>query len=73
MKQEYFEVVLEDINSKIDAIMEIVIPLAALPARLDRLESKVDMMAADIKVIKLVVGQHTEEIAELKRRTAHLA
>jgi len=56
------KVMFEDFNSKIDAILEIVRPLANLPARVDRIESRLDGLEGDMRIVKAAVTDISQEV-----------
>lgn len=54
MEDRKVRILLEDINHKIDSIIEVI---ADNPARFDRIEKDIKEMKEDIKVIKLTLPQ----------------
>lgn len=66
MQQSHFEITLEDLQSKMDAVLEIV---ASQPTRdeFDRLEDKVDGIADDVSAIKIGMKLHSTKLTEHDR------
>lgn len=64
MQQSHFEIILEDMQAKVDLILEVLAPLTPLPERLDLLEDKVDGIASDVSAIKVGMGLHSGKLAD---------
>ncbi len=66
MKKEHFEVILEDLHSKIDGVVEVV-----LATREDIGVLKTDMaeVKSDIQIIKGVIHEHSADMIELKAKS----
>lgn len=62
-------VFLEDVNSKFDAIMEVVLPMREDVAKL---KTDMDEVKADLKIVKAVVTDHSIEQNDIKARVSHL-
>lgn len=60
--ENYTNAILEDINSKFDAVLEIVTPLVTLPEQVRRLQSEVDAIRTDIKTMGFVVKDHSGQL-----------
>lgn len=75
MQQNRFEMILEDMQSRIDTILEIVL---SLPTReeFNKLEDKVDGIADDVSAIKVRMGLHSKKLTEhdktLKKHSLNL-
>lgn len=55
----YTDVLLEDMNSKFDTILEIVTPLVQLPQQIRELREDIDEIKSDMMVIKVVAKDHS--------------
>ena len=58
-------VLLEDMNHKFDVILEYLKPLSGLPAKVDRIDERLERVESDVKVVKVVLKDHSKDIAEL--------
>lgn len=67
----HFSVLMEDQNSKLDAVLESV---NSLPTRTEfnRLEQKVDKLAVDMEVVKATVRATNQDAAALDQRVTRL-
>jgi peptidoglycan hydrolase CwlO-like protein len=61
-------VLFEQMNAKFDAILEYVRDIPDIKRRVTRLEEKVDKLQDDMTVVKIVIKQHSKDIAELRAR-----
>ena len=59
-------VLMEEIRDQNNKILEILATLKDVPSRLNRIEEDISELKSDMKVVKLVLKQHTADIAELK-------
>ncbi len=66
MRKDHFEVILEDINSKLEAMAEGDQVVQKMAIQLNRVEERLGTIEFDIKSIKLVVSGHNHDIADLK-------
>ena len=64
MKEEYFEVLLEDIRGKVEAVLEVVTPLLPLPEAVNRLEVRMERVDGRLIVIESVLQDHSKVLAE---------
>jgi hypothetical protein len=71
-QDNYTNVLLEDINSKFDAVMEIVSPLTGLPVVMSQLQSDIDEVKSDVKVIKAVLTEDSGQLKNHERRIIKL-
>ena len=67
-----FNVLMEDQNGKLDAILEGQKDQATR-ADINRLEQRLDTLESDVKVIKAAVVDVSRDLAEHKRLPAHVA
>jgi len=58
MKQQYFEVLLEDIDSKLDTVIES-LSFMASKAQVEALDQRFQGVESDVKIIKDVVTEHS--------------
>ena len=65
-------VILEDINDKLETILEGQVAMAAVPEDIKQLKSDMTEVKGDIKVIKAAVTDLTHETNNLKIRTSAL-
>lgn len=63
MKQPHFEVILEDINGKLDAVVE---SLQLLVTKVDRMDRRLSNVETEMKTFKSVLRVHNNELKELK-------
>ena len=62
-QQDHYEgALLEDMQSDIKLILEVVIPLAGLPAQLRKVDERLQIVEADVKIIKKVVTAHSKQL-----------
>jgi len=73
MSKDYTDVLLEEMNSKFDLLLEAIAPLKQMQQDIFTTKEDVAELKADVKVIKAVVtdlshqvNRHEKEIAELK-------
>ena len=64
----YTDVLLEDINAKFDAIMEIVQPLVSLPADVREIKEDVSATKADLRIVKAAVTDQSHQLNDHERR-----
>jgi hypothetical protein len=65
MKKEYFEVMLEQLDDRMQAIGEYVSLIPSMQDRLVRVEEKVDRIENRMIVLESVVREHSVEIKQL--------
>ncbi len=75
--QNYTDSILEDINSKFDAILEIVIPMKKKVDRIPQIESDIAGIRADTRTMRIAmtetnkqVGNHETRITRLESKIA---
>lgn len=68
----YTGILLEDINSKFDMLVELVMPLTLLPAAVAQLQEDIAEMKADIKILKKVAGDHSGKLHNHEFRISRL-
>ena len=66
MKKDHLILLLEDLNSKFDFLLEIVTNLAPLPGQVAAIEERLARVESDVKIIKKVVIEHSSDIKQLK-------
>ena len=67
----YFSVLMEDQNAKLDAILEGQKDQATR-TDIHRLESRLDKMESDIAAIKVAVKATNQDVTHIEHRVAHL-
>ncbi len=68
-KDKYIGVLLEDVNSKFDLIIELVTPL---PVAIAQLQDDMRIVKSDVAVIKRVVGDHSITLKNHEHRLQKL-
>lgn len=63
MPQNHFEVILENIESRMDHILEILVPMHR---KVDQLEEKVDKIVEDLSAVNTGIHIHSQKLAEYK-------
>ncbi len=63
-------ILLKDINHKLDAILEGQAAMAHVPLQIERLQIDMTEVKGDMRVIKIVLKDHSKDIAELKQAVA---
>jgi hypothetical protein len=53
--QDYTTLILEDMNSKFDAVLEMVSPLVVLPTKIDAMQEDIAELKSDMKVVKAAI------------------
>lgn len=71
-KDNYTNVILEEVRGQYRAIQEGLDNLKEVPAKLDKIDVRLENVESDIKVIKAVIREHSADIVELKAKTAYL-
>lgn len=76
MKDDYVAVLLEDVNSKFDQIIEVVSPLLekvnGIDDRLDRIDQRLEVVEGDLRVIKAAVTEQSKELDDHEHRIGQL-
>lgn len=67
-KDHYAAVLLEDMNGKFDAIMEILIPMQEQVREIPKMKEDITEMKADIRTIKIAVTDTNRDLHKLERR-----
>ncbi len=67
---DYDGILLEDIDHKLDAILEGQAAMASVPGDIAQLKMDMTTVQGDIKIIKAVVTNHDERITKLEKSTA---
>ncbi|HWT39830.1 MAG TPA: hypothetical protein VN081_00960, partial [Dongiaceae bacterium] len=62
VKENYTDMLLEDINGKFDFLIELVTPLTLLPAAVAQLQEDVTQMRKDLGVTNRVVKDHSKAL-----------
>ena len=60
--QNYMSMLIEDFNSKINAILEIVQPLAKLPERVERIENRLETMENELKMLNYALRETNQQV-----------
>lgn len=68
----YTDILLEDMNSKFDAVMEILQTLAVLPQQVARIEVRLDELSLDVKVVKAAVTDLSVQVQDIDLRVQRL-
>lgn len=68
----YTDILLEDMNSKYDAVMEILQTLAVLPQQVARIEVRLDELSLDVKVVKAAVTDLSVQVQDIDLRVQRL-
>lgn len=71
-EDDYNGILLEDMNSKFDAIMEALQPLQCLPAQVAGLTERADELSADMKVVKAAVTDLSVQVNDIDMRVQRL-
>lgn len=71
-EDNYTQVLLEDINSKFDAVQEAVAPMKQLMADNTALRSDAEEVKADVKIIKAAVTDLSHQVNDIDKRTNRL-
>lgn len=71
-EDDYNGILLEDMNSKFDAIMEAIRPLQVLPQQVAELSARVDELSADMKVVKAAITDLSAQVHDLDLRVQRL-
>ncbi len=66
------EIILEDINSKFDTVIEYVQVIPQIQRDITVLKDDVSELKSDMKIVKTVIREHSADIFELKAKTAFL-
>lgn len=64
MKKEYFEVILEDLNSKMDAVIE---SHLTSEKKLTDVKDRVEELVNEMGFVKLILRDHENNISELNK------
>ena len=67
---DHDDILLEDINHKLDAILEVQQAMWSVPGDIATLKSDMIVVKGDIKVIKAVVTNHDKRITKLEKSSA---
>ncbi len=70
--KDNLEVVLEDMNGKFDAIMEILIPMRDQVAGMPSMKDDIREIKTDVKIIKAVLTEHSSQLNNHEARITHL-
>ena len=65
-------VLLEDINHKLDAVLQGIAPLASVPARLSDLENSMGDVKTELKLIRTTLKIHSSQIDKHEVRVTNL-
>ncbi|MBI4101014.1 hypothetical protein HY441_00895 [Candidatus Microgenomates bacterium] len=60
------QALLEDYNSKMDAILEYVKDIPAMKTKIDNIEARVGSIDEKLAALEVIVKEHSADIAELK-------
>lgn len=66
MKQEYFEVILEEIKSKLGFLLDGLAFMKPKVAKIDKVETDIESIRADLNIIRPVITDHSKGIRALK-------
>lgn len=66
MKKDHFEIVLEDINSKFDVLIENQDVVIKTAAKVDGIEQDVREIKLDLTILKYAIKTHENDISHLK-------
>ncbi|HEY5667617.1 MAG TPA: hypothetical protein VIR03_00465 [Candidatus Saccharimonadales bacterium] len=59
-------------NSKFDAIMDVLQPLMVLPGQVARIEVRLDELSSDVKVVKAAVTDLSVQVQDIDLRVQRL-
>lgn len=68
----HIAVLLEDMNSKFDFLVELIVPLTVLPAQVAQLTADMNELKADLVITKRVLGDHSTTLKDHEYRLTHL-
>ncbi|HXH26747.1 MAG TPA: hypothetical protein VNG90_02545 [Candidatus Acidoferrum sp.] len=71
-KPHYTDVLLEDMNGKFDAIMEMLIPMREELNEVKKLTAEIPELKTDIKIIKAVLTDSGKQLQDHERRITRL-
>jgi archaellum component FlaC len=69
----HFSVLMEDQNSKLDAVLEAVGDMQQKVAVLPRIEQRLEVLEQDMKIVKAAVVDVSRDLEQLKSLPAHVA
>jgi len=72
VSNNYTNILLEDIQSKFDAIIEGQVAMAYVPAKLESIDNRLTSIESDVKIIKLSVSDHENILKNQEVRIAEL-
>ena len=61
-------ILLEDINHKLDALLEGQIPLAPMARKIDNIDERLIRVENDMQVVKKVLREHSRELKHISGR-----
>jgi hypothetical protein len=71
-KKDYTEVLLEEMNGKINLILEVVVPMRKEVTEMKQPVSRIPYIEADIKTIKLALKQTNVQVRDHETRITKL-
>lgn len=72
MGDNYTGALLEDIDHKIDLILEAQAALTGVPQKINEIDARLIRVEGDVKVIKKVVTEHSRELRDHYKRITTL-
>lgn len=67
-QSHYGGILLEDMNDKLDALLEGQQSLAHVPAKLEEIDTRLSNVESDVKIIKLVVKHQSRDHSALVKQ-----
>ena len=71
-KANYSDIILEDVNSKLDLILETLMPLTVLPAEMREVREELEDINNKFDVSTVVIKDHSHQLSSHETRIAKL-
>lgn len=68
----YTDVLIEDINDKVQKIMEMLSLMTGMPAEVKRIRTRLEYEQSELKVTKAVVTEHSSQLQNHEKRITTL-
>jgi hypothetical protein len=72
MTDNHTNIILEDINGKLDLVLEAVAPIKGLQSDMGTVKEDIAELKADVKVVKAVVTSQSHSMNDYDKRIARL-